>query len=312
MGRLLALCVSLLLIGALLIPTSPAASAPKTKLTLAVQPTETVTDIQPRATELERFLESRLRDVDVQVLIPLSYAGIIEALRFGHADAAFMSAWPMLLAEKRAGASVALAEIREVVIGQEKREAPFYFSYWIVLKDSPVQDLPQLKGMKACFPSPLSTSGYLMPVARLIERGLIPKPDAEGANPEAFFGQVVFGGGYGQCWAALRQRQVDVTVIAGDVAESLYREVLANTRVLEEQGPIPSHGVVLRKGFPTALRVRFLNALMDLGKPEHRPLMRRLISAIFVGFRRTTSADHLAALNRALELTGFAFVERLR
>lgn len=312
MRRFLPVLSGLLLAGLILTTAGPAPAAPRTKITLALQPTETVADIQPRATELEHFLESRLPNVDVQILIPLSYAGIVEALRFGHADAAFMSAWPMLLAEKRAGAAVALAEIREVVIGQERREAPFYFSYWVVLKDSPVENLTQLRGRKACFPSPLSTSGYLMPIAKLIELGLVPRPDAEGANPEAFFGQVIFGGGYGQCWAALRQRQVDVAVIAGDVAESLYREVLANTRVLEEQGPIPSHGVVLRKGFPTGLRVRFLNALMDLGKPEYRPLMRRVISAIFVGFKRTTSTEHLIALRRALELTGFAFVERLR
>lgn len=289
-----------------------AGSAPKTRITLAIQPTETASEIQPRARELERFLESRLPDVDVEILIPLSYAGIIEALRFGHADAAFMSAWPMLLAERRAGASVALAEVREVVIGRERREASYYFSYWVVLKDSPIETLGQLRGMRACFPSPLSTSGYLAPLAKLVELGLVPRPDAEGANPEAFFGRAIFGGGYGQCWAALRQRQVDVTVIAGDVAESLYREVLEATKVLEEQGPIPSHGVVLRRGFPAALRARFLGALGELGTPEHRPLMRRLISAIFVRFQRTTSADHLAALRQALELTGLSFVERLR
>ncbi len=302
----------LVLLGISLSTPVPVRAAPRPKITLAILPTETVADLQPRATQLEQFLESRLRDVDVQILIPMSYAGIIEALRFGHADAAFMSAWPMLLAEKRAGAQVVLAEVREVVIGQEKREAPFYFSYWVVLKDSPYEGLAQLKGKTACFASPLSTSGFVMPMARLIERGLLPTPGPEGADPQAFFGRAIFGGGYGQCWAALRQKQVDVTIIAGDVSESLYREVLANTRVLEEQGPIPSHGVVLRKDFPVALRARFVGALLELGKPEHRDLMRKLVSAIFVGFRRTTAAEHLAGLNQALELTGFTFVERLR
>src|SRR5439155_1244736 len=140
-------------------------------------------------------------------------------LRFGHAQAAFMSAWPAQLAVKHARAEVALAEVREVVIGQEKKAETYYFSYWVVAKDSPVQRLEQLRGKRAVFPSPLSTSGYVAPLARLGELGL--------------------------------------------------------------------------------------------GQPQHRGLMRKLVSGIFVGFKATTAEQHLAALDKFLAQTQLAFVERL-
>src|SRR3989304_1103072 len=74
---------------------------------------------------------------------------------------------PAVLARKHAGAELALAEVRDVVIGEEKVERPFYFSYWVVPKDSPYTSLQDLKGKRVAFPSPLSTSGYVFPMARL-------------------------------------------------------------------------------------------------------------------------------------------------
>jgi len=48
----------------------------------------------------------------------------------------------------------------------------------------------------------------------------------------------VFGGGLDQYAQALKQGQVDVTVIAGDVGVKCCNEVLSTTRTIEEQGPI--------------------------------------------------------------------------
>ena len=105
--------------------------------------------------------------------------------------------------------------------------------------ESEFQSLDQLAGARGAFPSQLSTSGYVAPTARMVELGLL-APDGE-VDPRAFFSNVLFAGGYAQGWEALKNGQVDVTVIAGDVAESLYRDVLAKTRVIETQGPVPSH-----------------------------------------------------------------------
>lgn len=290
---------------------TPAPAARGSKLTMAVLPTNTPEQLEADAKQIEQFLAQRLNR-DVELLFPTTYAGVIEALRFGYAQAAFMSAWPLALAAKNAGAEVGLAEVREVVVGDQKKEEPFYYSYWVVKKDSPITSLEQLRGKKVALPSALSTSGYVAPVARLVELGLVTREPQKEVDPRKFFGEVLLAGGYAQGWEALKKGQVDATVIAGDVPEALYREVLANTRVIEQQGPIPSHGVAFAKNLDSATKTELKAALMDLGKPENRELMRKFISGIFVSFKPTTAEEHLASLNKDLELTNFEFVERLR
>jgi len=281
------------------------------KIVIAVQPTATPEQLSTDAKELREFLAKRLNR-DVEIVFPMTFAGVVEALRFGHAQAAFMSAWPAQLAVKYAKAEVVLAEVREVVIGQDRKEETFYFSYWVVPKDSAASKLEQLRGKRAVFPSPLSTSGFVAPLARLIELGLVPQQPGKEADPKAFFGDVRFVGGYVQGWEALKAGQADVAIIAGDVSEKLYREVLAGTKVIEQQGPIPSHAVVFAKDFDPAAKAQLREALLELGQPEQRVLMRKFISGIFVGFKPTTADQHLAALDKFLSQTQLAFVERLR
>lgn len=282
------------------------------KIVIAVQPTATPETLSASAADLDAFLTKKLgREVDL--VFPTTHAGVIESLRFGNAQAAFLSAWPARLASKVAGADVGLAEVREVVIGQEKKEETFYFSYWVVRKDSPITKLAELKGKRVAFASPLSTSGYVAPLARLVELGLVAKPaPGKEADPKKFFGTVQFAGGYQQGWEALKAGQVDAAIIAGDVSEALYREVLAGTKIVDQQGPIPSHGVAFAKQLDAGTKQQLKDALLELGKPEHRPLMRKFISGIFVGFKPTSADEHLAQLAKYLDLTNLAFVETIR
>lgn len=295
----------------LLAACAPAASPvqpqpePRT-VVIAVQPTDTPERLSTDAKELEQFLEARV-GADVEMRFPTNYAGVIEALNFGHAHAAFMSAWPASLAQKRADGQVALAEVREVVIDEKKEEAPYYYSYWIVLKESAITGMDQLRGKRVALPSPLSTSGYVAPLARLVELGYLQPEQGKEADPKKFFGEVFLAGGYAQGWEALKAGQVDAAVIAGDVNERLYREVLAATRIVEKQGPIPSHAVVFSKDLHPATRTKLESALIELGTPQHRDLMRKFVSGIFVGFKPTTGQEHLAALDKYLNLTQFAF-----
>jgi phosphonate transport system substrate-binding protein len=283
----------------------------KQVVTLAIQPTAQASDIESQAKGLEQFLEQKT-GYDVQIYVPTSYAGVVEALRFGKADMAFMSAWPSYLAVQKAGATLELAEVREVVIGDTLTAETYYYSYWVVLKDSPYNTLEDLRGKSAAFPSPLSTSGYVIPMKTLVETGLVTVESGKEIDPKSYFSDVVFAGGYGQAWEALKNKRVDASIIAGDVNEKLYREVRDGTKVIHEQGPIPSHGVVFSKEMDPTAKSKVKAALLELGKDENsKQIMRKLVSAIFVGFRETTADQHLETLQDALKLTGLKYTEKV-
>jgi phosphonate transport system substrate-binding protein len=288
-----------------------AAAATKRTFTLAIQPTQVPEKLAEQSARLEEFLEARMPDFDVEIHVPTLYAGTIEALRFRHADAAFVGAWPARLAADRAGARVVLGEVREVFAGGERLEAPSYASYWIVKPESDVRTLADLRGRRVAFPSRLSTSGYVFPLAKLVAQRLL-TPGADGVDPATFFGEVRYAGGYAQGLEALRSGQVDATVIAGDVPRQLYDEALAATRVVAEQSGIPSHAVVVGQHVDAATEALFTDALLQLSDEAHRPLMRTFVSGIFLRFERTDAERHLAPLRGALDATKLGFTETLR
>ncbi|KAB2948495.1 MAG: phosphate/phosphite/phosphonate ABC transporter substrate-binding protein [Candidatus Methanoperedens sp.] len=281
------------------------------KITIAILPTQQAEEIMPKAKELENFLESRV-NADIDVYVPMSYSAVVESLRFGHAQVGLMSAWPIAASAKLAGTDVVLSEVREVIIDGEKTNQTYYYSYYVVMKNSSYTKLEDLRGKRAVYASLTSTSGYLFPVAKLVEKGLISKP-AQGkeADPREFFGTVATPGGYGPAWDTLKRGQADVGVIAGDVSGTLFKEIMDNTRVIETQGPIPSHGVVFGKNLKEPLRSELINAFMELNEPENNDLMRKLVSAIFVGFKKTSNEEHLAGLSAALNATGYKLTEKL-
>jgi len=80
------------------------------KLVVAIQPSVSSDEMLKKAQPLEKFLRDGLGGkTDVQVYVPSSFAAVVESLRFGHAQVAFMSAWPAQLAVQLGGADVALA-----------------------------------------------------------------------------------------------------------------------------------------------------------------------------------------------------------
>ena len=274
------------------------------ELVIALQPTSSPQNISAKAVELKLFLQARLPEVEVKVNVPLDSTVVIASLKAGQAQVALMGAWPAALANREAGAEIVMAEKREVIIGTEKKNETYYYSYYVSLKGRGFSTLDDASGGRICFTSKTSTSGYLFPLATLVKTGRIPTPEGGSvADPKAFFSEPRWPGNYQACWESLKQGQSDVGVIAGDVPESLYNEVLAATTVLETNGPVPSHTVVFSKDLAEPLRSKVLDAFLELGKPEHRALMRKLVSSIFVEFVVTTTDAHTQGLKEALELT---------
>jgi len=66
-----------------------------TELTIGFIPSEKADELTPKAESLARFFESEFNGkVDFKIVVPTNYEIIIEGLKFGHIDSAFMDTGP--------------------------------------------------------------------------------------------------------------------------------------------------------------------------------------------------------------------------
>jgi phosphonate transport system substrate-binding protein len=266
----------------------PSAPTTPTSLTFAFQPQE-----NPEGLHLDtrRFVDFIADETgfEAEVFQPTNYAAVVEALRSKNADVAYFSGLPYLMAHEMAGV--------ELLVVEERDGNPFYYSQWYVLDDSDIESLADLKDQHIAFTSPTSTSGYLFPLAKIIDEGLLER----GGDPRDFFGEVLFAGGYEQALLALANGRV-AAAAASDYALQQYLDddQRARIRVLAQQGPVPTHGLAIRGDLPDEVKDAIRQALLKLNEEEHVELLRSVYGA-----RRLVARDHdehVEALDHARNL----------
>lgn len=170
----------------------------------------------------------------VEVIVPLSAAVIAEGLANGTIDLAWVSAMDMLNLRKNDAAHLLLASQINGSTG--------YKSYWVTLADRPYRDITDLRGKPIAFSSRSSTSGYLIPLSDLKNRGLL---DAK-ADPASFFGpdHVWFGTGYVSAVERVLAGEAEAAAVSDYVLDGdkhLTPEQKSRLRKLQAQGPVPTH-----------------------------------------------------------------------
>ncbi|MCG3150572.1 MAG: putative ABC transporter phosphonate/phosphite binding protein PhnD2 [Verrucomicrobiae bacterium] len=260
-------------------------------LVVAFQPQENPEKLQLNAKTMTEFLAKELA-MPVKIHLPTDYAAVVEALRAGHAHVAYFSAWPYLLAHKLAGV--------EIIVAEERAGQTFYHSQWYALKAGTVHSLKDAKGKPAAFTAPSSTSGYLFPLAKLVDDGLLP---ARG-DPATYFGKVLFAGGYEQALKALVNGQVELAA-ASDYAFARYLTPDEQTKVevISRQGPVPTHCVAVKNTLSPELRAKVQAALLKLN--DNKELLKTVYGA--EKFVAVTHTQHVSALAHALEVTGLDY-----
>lgn len=260
------------------------------KLVFAFQPQENPEALTPNAKKLAEYLGTKI-GIKSDVFMPTSYAAVVEALRSKNADVAYFSGWPYLIAHNTADV--------ELLVAEERDGKPFYYSQWYVLKDSPIKSLADLKGKPVAFTSPSSTSGYLFPMAKVIEEGHL----KTGQDPKEFFGEVLFAGGYQAALKSLVNGKVEAAA-ASDYAFDRYLDESerAKVRVLIKQGPAPTHGIAVRKDLPQDVKDKIKAALLSLNEDKNKDLLKSVYGATKLVERGHD--EHVQALDKAQKLVG--------
>lgn len=269
--------------------SSESASGPS-KVIFAFQPQEHPGELSTDAEEMSAYMSEKL-GTDTDVYIPTNYAGVVEALRGGNAHVAYFSGWPYLVAHQKVGVDLLAVE--------ERNGNPYYHSQWYVDADSDIESVGDLKGRKVSFTAPTSTSGYLFPLAKVIDESSMETGD----DPNDFFSEVIYAGGYQQSLQALLHDRVDAAA-ASDYAPETYldKEERDSIRVLSRQGPVPTHGVAVVSSLPDDLKERIKQAFLDLNDGEHADLLEGLYGAEKLVER--SHDEHVGALEDALRTVG--------
>lgn len=260
------------------------------EIVFAFQPQENPEALSPDADRLAEYMTDQI-GIESKVFLPTSYAAVVEALRSKNADVAYFSGWPYLIAHQKADA--------ELLVVEERRGNPFYHSQWHVKADSDIETVADLKDKAVSFTSPTSTSGYLFPVAKVIEEG----PMETGDDPKEFFSEVVYAGGYQQSLMALVNGRVDAAA-ASDYSYEQYLDddQRKQVRVLSKQGPVPTHGIAVRSALPDEVKTSIKEAFLKLNEDKHNDLLESIYGAEKLVER--THQEHVSPLEEALELVG--------
>lgn len=244
-------------------------------LVFAFQPQANPDALRPDAEELTEFI-SEETGYDIEIYPVTNYATVVEALRQDNADVAYFSGLPYMRAHEMADA--------ELLVAEQRDGEPFYQSQWYALEGGGIDDLSDLEDKSVAFTSPTSTSGYLFPMAEVIEQELV----EPGGQPEDYFGEVLFAGGYEQALRALANEQVDAAA-ASDYALQQYlsQEQRDRIEVIAEQGPVPTHGLAIRSDIDDDTKQSVLEALLALNDEENTELLESVYGA-----ERLIERDH--------------------
>ena len=269
-------------------------------LTIGFIPVEKSEELTPKAESLEKFLEDELQ-IDVEIVVPSNYETIIEGMRFGHIDAAFMDTGPAWITHQRTGAEAVLAEL-------VKGKVNYQATVWTLVENDSIHSLEDTLGKKVAFTSITGSSGFVRPMGTLVTAGHV---DIQGDDLVALkaalndsFENHAFTGGYKAALEMLLNGNVDVA-FGSDIAPQKYLELedQAKLRPVTTIGPVPSHVFMVSPDMSEGTQEALVDALIKLNYDEHNEILTNLYGA--EALVPTTTTMHIGEFGTFIDaLTG--------
>lgn len=223
---------------------APAKAASNTdKLVFAMPPSPEDADINEAATEMKNII-SNATGLTVDQEMPADYLGVVEALRQGHVDVAFMSPFSTALAVKN-------GSVDPLVVWEADATKPASFCY--ARPDSGIKNLDDVRGKQVAFVDPGSATGYFMPSSMFTEAGMVNGTDYKST----------FAGGHDTAMLALVNGSVDVA--CSSIADRLIASGTFEAKDIVQiaaTDPLPvGVGIVVSTDLDPAIRAKLLEAM---------------------------------------------------
>jgi phosphonate transport system substrate-binding protein len=269
-------------------------------ITIGFIPVEKADELTSKAEVLEKFLESEM-GIDVEIIVPTNYETIIEGMRFGHIDAAFMDTGPAWITHERTGAEVVLAEL-------VKGKVNYQATVWTLADNDSINTLEDTVGKRVAFTSMTGSSGFVRPMGTLVTEGHITiQGDDIVALQQALannFESYTFAGGYKTALNLLLNGDVDVA-FGSDIAPKKYLELEDQTKLrpVTTIGPVPSHVFMVSSDMSESIKDNLVDALIKLNYDDNNSILTNLYGA--EALVPTTTTMHIGEFGTFIDvLTG--------
>jgi len=217
------------------------------ELVFGMTPVIGVEATHQRFTRLTEHL-SKILGVSVKLKVTQSYGELIDEMAAGRIDLAKFSPLAYVRAKRR-------IEGLHLIASHVASGSITYSSYLVALQETPFSSIKDLKGSRICFADLNSTSGYLYPLAFLLENGVI---------PEEHFQSVTFAGSHKACLEGLFSGRFDLAAtFAGAIRDARQSGLhIGELIILAKTGRIPYDAYCLRGNLNPLLQRKIQKALL--------------------------------------------------
>lgn len=255
--------------------------AEKKTFTIAYAPNESTTDSTDARSTLAKDL-GKVINMDVKEIQASDYTAIIEALRTGKADMAYMGALAVAMGSERAGVTPIVMKAPN----GDKAQA-VYHSVFVTQKDnSEINSIKDFKGKTIAFVDPDSTSGNLVPTSEIMKAF----PDLHLTNEKIhtngeFFEAVSFSGKHQAGLQAVIKGDVDIVPISDQIMASEFKNGNADenaVKVVHSSAAIPAEAMVVSKTVNEELKKTLTKFLVEYNNKDYFDKVIKKADARFV------------------------------
>ncbi len=255
--------------------------AEKKTFTIAYAPNESTTDSTDARSTLAKDL-GKVINMEVKEIQASDYTAIIEALRTGKADMAYMGALAVAMGSERAGVTPIVMKAPN----GDKAQA-VYHSVFVTQKDNnEINSIKDFKGKTIAFVDPDSTSGNLVPTSEIMKAF----PDLHLTNEKIhtngeFFEAVSFSGKHQAGLQAVIKGDVDIVPISDQIMASEFKNGNADenaVKVVHSSAAIPAEAMVVSKTVNEDMKKTLTKFLVEYNNKDYFDKVIKKADARFV------------------------------
>ena len=238
-------------------------AAPKAVVTIGLNPAENSDTLEANGKLFAAYYKKHT-GIEARTFVASDYTALIEAMRAGRVDFAFLPPFSLVKAEDLADAKVLLKAVRH---GRD-----VFYAGLITRADKGFEKVEDLKGKSVAWVDPASTSGFIIPKAALLTKKKL--------NLDTYFSKQVYAGSHDAVVLAVLNGTVDAGATwvndprGDDGAWHLYLKTPAEqkkVRMVFVSDPIPNETMATTGKFARAqpaLVASTVKLLKEMGSSE--------------------------------------------